>query len=65
MSKAVLISIQPKWCDEGCETCAFWKMMRVNADEYDMDCSSPLYEHIPITRPPQSWCYVEEQTAQA
>ena len=47
-------------CDEGCEACAFWKKMRVNADELDMDCSSPIYGHIPITRPPQSWCYVED-----
>ncbi|MBR3975301.1 MAG: hypothetical protein IKJ88_05510 [Clostridia bacterium] len=48
-----------KRCDEGCEDCDFWKSVRVNADKYDMDCSSPLYGHIPITRPPQSWCYVE------
>lgn len=47
-------------CDEGCETCAFWKMMHVNVSELDMDCSAPIYGHIPITRPPQSWCYVED-----
>lgn len=47
-------------CDEGCEACTFWKKMHVNADELDMDCSAPIYGHIPITRPPQSWCYVED-----
>lgn len=38
MSRAVLISIRPKWCEKiaDCE----WKR--------------------PLTRPPQSWCYVEE-----
>ena len=47
-------------CDEGCEYCDFWKSVRVNADEYDMECSSSIYGHKTLKRPPQSWCYVEE-----
>lgn len=46
-------------CDEGCEDCDFWKSVRVNADEYDMECSSSIYGHRLLKRPPQSWCYVE------
>lgn len=38
--------------------CEHWKYMRVNADEFDMDCDCGGLP--PITRPPQSWCYVEE-----
>lgn len=49
-----------KKCDEGCQNCGFWKYTRVNAEEHDMDCSSGLYGHKPLTRPPQSWCYVED-----
>ena len=48
-------------CDEGCENCDFWKSVRVNADEYDMECSSSIYGHRPLKRPPQSWCYVESE----
>lgn len=42
-----------------CEGCEHLKYQRVNADEYDYECEYFNY-HIPITRPPQSWCYVEE-----
>lgn len=45
-------------CDEGCPNCDFWKPVRVNAEEYDMDCSSGFCGHKPLTRPPESWCYV-------
>lgn len=48
-----------KKCDNGCgNNCKHWKYVRVNADEFDMDCDCA--ELLPITRPPQSWCYVEE-----
>ena len=47
-------------CDEGCEHCDFWKSVRINADEYDMECSSNIYGHKTLKRPPQSWCYIEE-----
>ena len=50
-------------CDEGCEDCDFWKNVRVNADEYDMECSSSVYGHRALTRPPQSWCYVESEVS--
>ena len=43
-----------------CEGCEHLKYQRVNADEYDYDCEFFNY-HIPIKRPPQSWCYVEER----
>ncbi len=42
-----------------CETCEHLKYQRVNPSEYDYDCEF-IGGHIPITRPPQSWCYVEE-----
>ena len=42
-----------------CEGCEHLKYQRVNAKEYDYDCEYFGYK-IPITRPPQSWCYVEE-----
>ncbi len=48
-------------CDEGCENCDFWKSVRINADEYDMECSSSIYGHRTLKRPPQSWCYVESE----
>lgn len=48
-------------CNEACEECDLWQNMRVNAHEYDMDCSSNFYGHKPLKRPPQSWCYVEVQ----
>lgn len=42
-----------------CEGCEHWKYKRVNSEEYDYDCE--FYgQEIPVTRPPQSWCYVEE-----
>lgn len=46
-------------CNEGCEDCHFWQSVRVNADEFDMECASDFYGHIPLKRPPISWCYVE------
>ena len=46
-------------CNEGCEDCYLWQNVRVNSEEFDMDCSSKYYGHIPLKRPPQSWCYVE------
>ena len=51
-------------CNEGCEDCDFWKSVRVNADEYDMECSSSIYGHRPLKRPPQSWCYVESEVTE-
>lgn len=42
-----------------CEGCDHLKYQRVNSDEYDYDCEFYRQE-IPLTRPPQSWCYVEE-----
>ncbi|MGN0599294.1 MAG: ASCH domain-containing protein [Oscillospiraceae bacterium] len=47
-------------CNEDCTNCEMWQYVRVNADEYDMDCSSEIHGHKPLKRPPQSWCYVEE-----
>lgn len=47
-------------CNEGCEDCYLWQNVRVNSEEFDMDCASKYYGHIPLKRPPQSWCYVEE-----
>lgn len=47
-------------CNEICEDCDWWEYVKVNADEFDMDCTSPLYGYKPLKRPPQSWCYVEE-----
>lgn len=48
-------------CNEGCEDCFLWQFIRVNADEFDMECMSEYYGHIPLKRPPQSWCYVERR----
>ncbi|MBR3767549.1 MAG: hypothetical protein IKL10_04830 [Clostridia bacterium] len=42
-----------------CEVCEHLKYQRVNSSEYDYDCEY-VNGHIPITRAPQSWCYVEE-----
>ncbi len=47
-------------CDDGCEDCDLWKYVRVNSEEYDMDCSSDIYGYKPLKKPPQSWCYVKE-----
>lgn len=47
-------------CKMDCEYCEMWDSVRVNADEFDMDCKSDWFMHKPIKRPPQSWCYVEE-----
>ncbi len=47
-------------CDERCENCSLWQSVRVNYEEFDMECSSPVYEYKPLSRPPQSWCYVDE-----
>jgi len=50
-------------CQMNCEHCEMWGHTRVNADEFDMDCKSDWFNHKPLTRPPQSWCYVEEVKA--
>ena len=42
-----------------CEGCEHLKYQRVNANEYDFECEFFNY-NVPLTRPPQSWCYVEE-----
>ena len=47
-------------CKMNCEYCEMWGYTRVNADEFDMDCKSDWFNHKPLKRPPQSWCYVEE-----
>ena len=49
-----------KECNLDCPSvrCPYWKYQRVNADEWDYDCSCNNIK--PLTRPPQSWCYVEE-----
>ncbi len=41
-----------------CEGCEHLKYQHINANELDYDCEFLNY-NIPITRPPQSWCYVE------
>lgn len=41
-----------------CDYCKHLKYQRVNADEFDYDCEYNGYA--PLTRAPQSWCYVEE-----
>lgn len=45
-------------CNLDCPSvrCPYWKYQRVNADEWDYDCSCNNIK--PLTRPPQSWCYV-------
>lgn len=47
----------------GSGKCGHWRYMRVNADEYDYDCdcNGLLDDFISLSRPPQSWCYVEER----
>lgn len=47
-------------CNLDCPSvhCPYWKYQRVNADEWDYDCTCNNIR--PLTRPPQSWCYVEE-----
>ncbi len=42
-----------------CEGCEHLKYQQVNSDERDYDCEY-LNGKIPLSRPPQSWCYVEE-----
>lgn len=42
-----------------CEGCEHLKYKKVNSKERDWCCEYLNYQ-IPITRPPQSWCYVEE-----
>ena len=46
-------------CNIDCPSvrCPYWKYQRVNADEWDYDCSCNNIK--PLKRPPQSWCYVE------
>ena len=48
-------------CKMNCEYCKMWGSVRVNAEEFDMDCKSDWFNHKPLKRPPQSWCYVEAQ----
>lgn len=47
-----------KECNLDCPSvhCPYWEYQRVNADEWDYDCSCNNIK--PLTRPPQSWCYV-------
>ena len=47
-------------CNLDCPSvrCPYWKYQRVNADEWDYDCSCNNIK--PLKRPPQSWCYVVE-----
>lgn len=50
-------------CAGQCETCSHWRYVRVNSEEFDMECEcgGPLFNVLEqITRPPQSWGYVEE-----
>lgn len=49
-----------KECNLDCPSvhCPYWKYQRVNADEWDYDCTCNNIR--PLTHPPQSWCYVEE-----
>ena len=47
-------------CKMNCEYCEMWGSVRVNAEEFDMDCKSDWFNHKPLKRPPQSWGYVEE-----
>ncbi len=51
-----------KECNLDCPSvrCPYWKYQRVNADEWDYDCSCNNIR--PLTRPPQSWCYCMEVT---
>lgn len=44
-----------------CEGCEHLKYQQVNSDERDYDCEY-LGGNIPLSRAPQSWCYVEELT---
>ncbi len=55
---------KPLICEgKNCEICDHLKYMQVNSDEwdYDCDCQHQLENPITITRPPQSWCYVERE----
>lgn len=47
-----------KECNLDCPSvhCPYWEYQRVNADEWDYDCSCNNIK--PLTRPPQSWCYL-------
>lgn len=49
-----------KECNLDCPSvrCPYWKYQRVNADEWDYDCTCSNIK--PLTRPPQSYCYVME-----
>ena len=49
-------------CKLNCEYCEMWGSVRVNAEEFDMDCKSDWFNHKPLKRPPQSWCYVDHPT---
>ena len=43
-----------------CDDCKHLKYRRINEDEYEFSCKFFPAGHIPVSRPPQSWCYVEE-----
>ena len=43
---------------ELCDVCGHRKYIRQNANEFDFDCDCDGYP--PLSRPPQSWCYVAE-----
>ena len=49
-----------KECNLDCPSvhCSYWKYQRVNADEWDYDCTCNNIR--PLTHSPQLWCYVEE-----
>ena len=49
-------------CKMNCEYCEMWGSVRVNAEEFDMDCKSDWFNHKPLKRPPQSWCYIDHPT---
>lgn len=52
------LSVFGKECNLDCPSvhCPYWEYQRVNADEWDYDCSCNNIK--PLKRPPQSWCYL-------
>ncbi len=63
MSKAVLISIRPKWVEKianGEKTIEVRKTKPKGLDEFTRLRETKFgSEPVTIKRPPQSWCYVE------
>lgn len=47
-------------CSTNCYDCELWGVTIESAIKYDTECKSDWAYHKPLTRPPQSWCYVEE-----